>query len=149
MAEHLARRGFSILFPKYKTWSRRRDRRKVIQRPLFPGYLFVQTEPIPRQLACILETPGLAYILGNGDGPKPVRQREMQSLLILLSSGETLEPVPYFEEGEQVIVASGPLKDAIGYILEIEPEKRRLVISVDLLGRSVAVHLSDETVDKY
>jgi transcriptional antiterminator NusG len=149
VAKHLAKRSFTVVFPRHKTWSRRRDRRKVIDVPLFPGYLFVQTEPFPHHFAEILETPGLARLLGNGNGPEPVAQSEMQSLIILLSSDRVLEPHPYFEEGDQVIVVSGPLKGAIGYILTTRPNKRRLVLSMELLGRSVAVHLSDEEVDLF
>jgi transcription termination/antitermination protein NusG len=148
VAKHLAIEDFAVLLPKYKAWSSRRDRRKVIDLPLFPGYLFVQTEPFPSRFARILETPGLARILGNGNGPEPVAQLEMESILILLSSGRTLEPHPYFKVGNQITVVSGPLCGAAGYIDEIQPNKRKLVISVELLGRSVAVHLSDELVDK-
>ncbi len=149
VAGHLAQRSFTVVFPKHKTWSRRKDRRKVIDVPLFPGYLFVQTEPFPQRFARMLETPGLARILGNGNGPEQVAPSEMQSLIILLSSDRVLEPHPYFEEGDEVIVVSGPLKGAIGHILATRPNKRKLVISVELLGRSVAVHLSDEEVDRF
>jgi transcriptional antiterminator NusG len=149
VAKHLAKSSFTVVFPKRRTWSRRRDRRKVIDLPLFPGYLFVQTEPFPRRFAEILQTPGLARLLGNGSGPEPVPQSEMRSLIILLSSAKLLEPHPYFEEGDQAIVVSGPLKGAIGYILTARPNKRKLVLSLELLGRSVAVHLSDEEVDLF
>ena len=149
VAQHLTLRNFSVLFPKYKTWSRRKDRRKIIELPLFPGYLFVQTEPLPQHFIEISKTPGLAYILGKKDAPEPVAQQEMNSLLILLSSPKILEPNPYFKQGEQVIVVSGPLRGAVGYVLEVNPDKRKLIISIELLGRSVAVHLSDEIVEKY
>ena len=148
VAKHLAKEDFAVLFPKYRAWSRRKDRRKIIELPLFPGYLFVQTDPFPSCFAKILETPGLARLLGNGNGPEPVAQHEMESILILLSSDRALEPHPYFQEGNQIVVVSGPLKGAVGYIEELVPSKRKLVISVELLGRSVAVHLSDELVDK-
>jgi transcriptional antiterminator NusG len=149
VAKHLAKRSFTVVFPKLRKWSRRKDRRKIIEVPLFPGYLFVQTEPIPRCFADILDTPGLARILGNGNGPEEVAQSEMQSLLILLSSDRILEPHPYFKEGDQVIVVSGPLKGAIGHVQASKPDRQKLVISVELLGRSVAVHLSDGEVDRF
>jgi len=148
VAKHLAAGDFAVLFPKCRAWSRRKDRRKVVELPLFPGYLFVQTDPFPSRFARILETPGLARLLGNGNGPEPVAQHEMESILILLSSGQTLEPHPYFKVGSQIIVVSGPLTGAIGYVDEIQPDRRKLVVSVELLSRSVAVQLSDELVDK-
>ncbi|MFH1314580.1 MAG: transcription termination/antitermination NusG family protein [Candidatus Eisenbacteria bacterium] len=149
VARHLALKNVPVLFPKYKTWSRRKDRRKMIELPLFPGYLFIQSEPFAHRFTEISDTPGLAFILGNGNGPKAIADDEIKSLLILLSSSTPFEPHPYFCTGEQVIVLSGPLKGAVGYVLQSRPDKRKLVITVDLLGRSAAVHISDEIVDKY
>jgi transcription antitermination factor NusG len=144
----LARRGFPVLFPKYRTWSGRKDRRKVIERPLFPGYLLFQTEPAAERLVQVSSAPGAAYILGDSGGPRAVAGQEMSSLIILLSSGECLKPHPYFQAGDLVRVASGSLAGVVGAIQEVCPEKRRLVVSVDMLGRSVAVDISDEIVER-
>jgi transcriptional antiterminator NusG len=149
VARHLALKNIPTLFPKYRTWSRRKDRRKMIELPLFPGYLLVQTEPLTDRFIEISDTPGLAFVLGNGNGPKAIAEDEIRSLLILLSSSEPYEPHAYFCTGEQVMVLSGPLKGAVGYVLQVRPDKHKLVISIELLGRSAAVHISDEIVDKY
>lgn len=149
VARQLALKNVPVLFPKYKTWSRRKDRRKMIELPLFPGYLLIQTEPLTDRFMDISDTPGLAFILGNGNGPTALPDHEIRSLLILLSSSQPYEPHPYFSTGEQVVVLSGPLKGAVGYVLQARPDKRKLVISIELLGRSASVHISDDIVDKY
>ena len=142
-------KGFDVLLPKYRTWSRRKDRRKVIELPLFPGYVFVQMEPDHGKFREISRTFGVAYILGRKGKPEPIRKEEMDSLLILLRMPEKVRPHPYFKEGDRVIVVDGPFRGAIGYVMKVQPKKYKLIVGIEMLGRAVAVHVAEDVVEKY
>ena len=149
VTKQLEAKNFSVLFPKYKTWSRRKDRKKIIELPLFPGYVFVQTEPSYDRFLDILRTFGVAYIVGKYGRPEPINHEEMRSLLILLSAPQKVTPHPFIKNGDRVIVVEGLFKGAIGYVLNINRKKCKLVVSIELLGRSVAVGISTDMVEKY
>jgi transcription antitermination factor NusG len=136
---------FTTLLPKRKVYSRRRDRRKIIDQPVFPGYAFVELAPEPRTFTEVLKTPGVVYILGK-PRPIPIPAHEIESLQIMVAANCELSPCAYFRTGERVRVVSGPLTDAEGYIAEILPKKRMLVVSVDILCRSVTTQLYDYEV---
>ena len=147
VVRYLNHQKFSTLFPKRQIYSRRRDRRKLITVPVFPGYAFVEISPEPRTFTEVLKVPGVVYIVGR-PRPVPISDDEVNTLQIMLDAECDLSPCAYFSRGERVRVISGPLTEAIGYIAETVPDKRMLVVSVDILCRSVATRLFDYEVEK-
>ena len=119
-------------------WSRRRDRRKKIEVPIFPGYLFVRTVLDNYQHVKILQTPGVVSLVRNMDGPLTVPEKQINSLKALLGSDTALTNHPYLQEGMQVRVANGPLYGC---------EKARLVVAIDIIQQAVSVELSEEDVE--
>jgi transcription antitermination factor NusG len=133
--------------PKLEVWSRRKDRRKRIQKALFPGYLFVHEILDPYHRLEILKTPGVVRILGNKRGPVPVPDSQIESIQTILNGKSAVSPFPYLKEGQMVRVVYGPLKGCEGFLLKIKEGKEKLVISVDLLQRSVAVEIDGASVE--
>ena len=127
--------------PKLEVWSRRKDRRKRIHKALFPGYLFVHEILDPHHRLEILKTPGVVRILGNERGPVPVPDSQIESIQTILNGKSAVSPFPYLKEGQMVRVVYGPLKGCEGFLLKIKEGKEKLVISLDLLQRSVAVEI--------
>jgi len=125
VTQQLEAKNFNMLFPRYKTWSIRKDRRKIIELPLFPGYIFVQTEPIHKRFVDIKRTFRVAYIVGKRGSPEPINKEEMDSLLILLIAPGKVKPYPYFKESDKVVVIDGPFKGAIGYVMKVHPRNIR------------------------
>ena len=114
----------NAFLPKLEVWSRRKDRKKKIHKALFPGYLFVYDSLGPRQRLEILKTPGVVKILGNLKGPVPVPEAQIESIKTILDGKSAVTPFPYLKEG-----------------------KEKLIISVDLLQRSVAAEIHGASVE--
>jgi transcription antitermination factor NusG len=82
--QRLSDKKMQAFLPKLEVWSRRKDRRKKIQKALFPGYLFVYENLEPRRGLEILKTPGVVKILGNEAGPMPVPEIQIESIKKIL-----------------------------------------------------------------
>ena len=138
VAANLCTKGYELFLPTYRSkrlWS---DRVKVLELPLFPGYLFCQLN-LERRLP-ILKTPGVCSIVGAGRTPQPVREEEIQAIRNVVRSGVTYEPYAYLPVGQTVRVEQGALRGLTGIITENKGSPR-LIISVPLLMRSVSVEV--------
>jgi len=149
VAQSLRQKELQIFLPTVEVKSRRRDRRHFYQKPLFPGYLFVETWMRPEDHVAIRKTPGVSRILGVGAGPSPIPRPQIASLQILVSSGTDLDPYEYLREGQYVEVVAGPMKGAIGILVEKQRAKQRLIVSLDIMNRSVAASLEACEVEPY
>ncbi len=148
VAAELSRRGFEIFLPEYQSWSRRRDRRQRITRILFPGYLFVHTELTPALRLEIIQAASVVAIVGAAKRPVPIPDEEVESIRRLLGASSDAEPRPGLARGQLVQVLEGPLMGVIGRVEQAE-RGRRIVVSVELLGRSVAANLETEALAPY
>ncbi len=144
-AGSLEKRGYEILFPRYRVASRWKDRVKQIELPLFPGYVLVRCDPHKR--LPVLQTPGLLHLVSDGDGPLPVPEAEVENLRRACIHHARMEPVPFTKIGERVRVRWGPLEGLEG-ILTAKRGCLRVVISVELLARSVAVEIDGACLEK-
>jgi transcriptional antiterminator NusG len=140
-------KSFECLLPQIERWSRRRDRRKKIQVPIFPGYLFVRTALDNHVQVRILQTPGVVRIVRNQDGPLPVPDNQMNSLITLLGNDRVLTSHPYLVEGMRVRIVNGPLYGCEGILVHRKNEKTRLVVAIDIIQQAVSVELSEEDVE--
>lgn len=143
VAKHLGSKGYEILLPVYQSRRRWSDRVKKVELPLFPGYLFCRFDSQDR--LPILTTPGMIQIVGFGKTPVPVDDAEIAAIQRAVSSGLAKEPWPYLRLGERVRVECGALRGVEGILLNIKGS-HRLILSVTLLQRSVAVEVSSAWV---
>jgi transcription antitermination factor NusG len=141
-------KGIATFLPQIITPSRRKDRKILIKKPLFPNYLFVELDSIQDNWMKTFRTPGLVRICGNGR-PMPVPDEDIDSIKIFVTSDRSLYPLPYLHIGSRVQVISGPLTGAIGILVKEDRKRRRLVVSVELMGQSVAASLYDDEVKPY
>jgi len=146
--DRLVKRSIHAFLPKMEAWSRRRDRRKRIQVPLFPSYLFVNVDLDPYVRLEILKTPGVAYILGNNGRPAPIPEKQIASIQTLLKNDILIRPFyPYLKIGQKVRIVNGPLMGCEGILLRTKPNRQRLVISIDLLKQSVSAEIHEADVE--
>jgi transcription antitermination factor NusG len=127
--------------------SRRRDRKGLIEVPLFSGYLFVNADLTIDSYHRIIRVPGVVRLLSLGGRCLPVPLETVQSIQTMVASGQAYYPWPYLEKGMRVRIMEGPLEGATGVILARRDKKRRLVISVELFRRAVAVELNDDALE--
>ncbi|PYS04725.1 MAG: NusG-like protein [Acidobacteria bacterium] len=138
VAAVLAGKGYEWFLPRYKSrrvWS---DRIKEIQLPLFPGYVFCRFDP-DRRLP-IVTIPGFVSVVGMGKSPIPIDDAEIAGIQAAVRSGLPSQPWPFLQIGQRVRINYGPLCDLEGILLDFRGQSR-LVLSVTLLQRSVAVNM--------
>ncbi len=141
----LAKRGIETFLPLVPVLSRWKDRRKLVHKPLFPGYLF--THVGRESVASVARTLGVVHVVGADFGqPAIVSEEAMDSLQGLLSSHLPVDPYPYLREGQTVVIRQGPLKGVEG-ILVRRDGVHKLVVSLHFLGRSVATSVAAEDVE--
>jgi transcription antitermination factor NusG len=143
VASHLHARGYESFLPLYKSQRRWSDRFKEIDLPLFPGYVFCQFNPLNR--LPILSVPGIVHVVGVGKTPVPVDETEIAALQAAVKSGLPRQPCPFVEIGHRVRIEYGPLRGVEGILLGFRGHQR-LVLSVTLLQRSVAVQVDEAWV---
>ncbi len=142
-AKQLAGRGYEVFLPFYQCKRRWSDRMQEFEMPLFPGYLFCRFNLLDR--LPILTTPGVIQIVGIGKTPIPVDEEEVSALHAAVKAGLPRHPWPFLKVGERVRVEAGPLSGLEGVLLNFKG-RYRLVLSVTLLQRSVAVEVESAWV---
>ena len=136
-------RGLAEFLPLYRKLSRWSDRSKTIERPLFPGYVFARFEASNR--LPVLMMPGVVQVVGNTLGPIPVDEAELNVIRRSCESGSCVIPWPYLTVGAEVEVEDGILSGLRGILVRVK-DSLRVVVSLSLLQRSVAVELDRECV---
>jgi transcriptional antiterminator NusG len=146
---HLQNRGLEVFLPRVTLRSRRQDRFRLVEVPLFPGYLFVHADLSTPVYYDIIKNTGVVRILGLKRQCTPVPVETVFSLQKMVASNLRVDPWSRWVKGRRVTIVEGPLAGATGVILRKNDSQRRLVVAVDLLGRAVAVDLTGEAVEPY
>ena len=143
VATALRGKDYEVFLPLHRERRRWSDRVKTVETPLFGGYVFCRFD-VQHRLP-ILTTPGVLHVVGIGKTPHPIDAEEIESIRVLVGSGLDLEAWPYLHIGERVRIVAGPLAGASG-ILKSVKNQNQLVVSVNLLQRSVAVVVPESSV---
>ncbi|HEY6360304.1 MAG TPA: transcription termination/antitermination NusG family protein [Vicinamibacterales bacterium] len=147
VAQQLAARGFAPFLPEVRVRSRRV---RVVQRipmPMFPGYLFVRDALDKGRYIEMLKVRGIVRVLADGwTRLTPIPDGEIEALQRVIEASVDVDPYPHLQHGDRVRVVEGPLSGVEGIFIQDRQHKGRLVLSVDLLGRSVAVEVDETAV---
>ena len=141
----LSDKGIEAFLPLVNTLSRRRDRKKYVDIPLFPGYIFVHVDDDEEHISSVKYTRGVVRILGTDIGkPTPIPDKQVLNIKTIVENKVELDPFPYLKKGTQVRVKSGPLKGVEGILVE-RKGSYKIVIHVDLLqkGAAAEVYIAD------
>lgn len=144
VSNYLRLQGVEEFLPLYKSRREWSDRIQVVELPLFGGYIFCRLGA--SALASVRGTPGVLHVLGYGTTPAEVPEGEIAAIRRLLGSGAQALPCPYLKEGMTVRIRSGALKGLEGRLERIK-NRCRLVLSVHLLQRSVALEVEPESIE--
>lgn len=143
-ARILSYKGIEVFLPLYTSAHRWKDRTKKLSLPLFPCYLFFRGG-LGRQLD-ILNTPGVYSMVRSGDQAAVIPDLEIEAIRRVIETSAHAEPHPFLKCGDRVRVISGPLTGVEG-ILVRKRDLFRLVLSVDLLHRSIAIEVDVDDVE--
>jgi len=130
-------------FTEVRQW---KDRKKAVTLPLFPGYVFARFRAAERARAEVLRTNGVVRILGTGCVIEPIPLTEIESIHQLLRNGNQCYPYPFVREGSWIRVRRGPFTGVEGWLVQIKSQTR-LVLSINLLSRSVATEVDARDVE--
>jgi transcription antitermination factor NusG len=144
VGDALAKKGFDVFLPLYQSTRWWKDRRKILSLPLFPSYVFIHGE-IDRQLQ-IVTTPGVYSIVTVAGHVAVIPGHEIDAVKRMENSLR-VEPHPFLKCGDRVRVFSGPLQGIEGVLVRIR-NLFRLVVSVEMLQKSVAVEVEASIVER-
>jgi transcriptional antiterminator NusG len=139
-----------ILVPTEEVVEMREGQRRKSERKFFPGYVLVQMEMDDETWHLVKEVPKvLGFIGGSSDKPAPITEREAQAILNRVQEGvDKPRPKILFEPGEVVRVTDGPFNDFSGVVEQVNYEKSKVRVAVQILGRSTPVELDFSQVEK-
>ena len=143
VAEHFVQRGVEHFLPLYESIHRWNNGRHRVQLPLFPGYIFVRMAL--RDRLRVIEVPGFVRLVGFNSLPYPLPESDINKMKDALNKGVLAEPYPYLTVGTRVEIRNGPMQGMTGILLRRQ-NKCRVVISVDLIMRSMAVEVEASDV---
>ncbi|HDZ24346.1 MAG TPA: UpxY family transcription antiterminator [Desulfobacteraceae bacterium] len=146
--EGLRSKDLEAFLPRVQVMSRRKDRRLKIHVPMIPGYVFVRSVLTPENYYPIITTIGVVRMVGFKGEPVPANEDEISSLMILDGTDRTVQNRAYMKKGERVMIMEGPLKGLVGFYLHHKGKSGRVVVSVELLKRSVEVEIEDWALEK-
>ncbi|MFQ5738566.1 MAG: UpxY family transcription antiterminator [Acidobacteriota bacterium] len=145
VAEALWHKQIECFLPFRETLSKWKDRRKLVQFPLFPGYLFVHV-PIRVRKLDILKVPSVVRIIGFNGIPESIPDDQIQAVKTLVFNKMELDPYPYLREGDRVRIVRGPLRGMEGVLVE-KKNRFTFVLSIDLIQQSVACEIDAADVE--
>lgn len=147
----LTQKAYHAFLPKMEVWSKRKDRRKKILIPMFPGYLFVELASLDNAVKVdVLKTFGVAHILGKSPGsePIPIPEDRIDAIQRIIHSKVEVQQFQYPKVGEPARIIDGPFKGVEGMVLRTDYEKELFVIAIELLQRSIAIKLEGFQIAK-
>jgi transcriptional antiterminator NusG len=142
----LKEKVFQVLVPTEEIIEIKGGKRYEKVKKMFPGYVFLEMVLDEESWYLIRQTPGVARFIGTKVRPTPVSDREMARVLKQLGKEERLEIT--FEKGEAVRVISGPFRGYTGTVDEVNPEKGKLKILINIFGRDTPVEVNFEHAQK-
>lgn len=146
VADGLRARTIENFLPLNREIHRWTDRRKLVELPLFPSYVFVRMQSThDRVRSAVLTTPGVLAFVGHGGLGAPIPDREIESVRHVAERA-TISPAPYLKAGQRLRIRGGCLDGVEGLLLSQDGEDK-LIVSIELIQRSVSVLLSGYDVE--
>ena len=143
VATALRGKGVEEFLPIYCVKRRWSDRTKIVELPLFAGYLFCRLDLTKRMP--LLTTPGFLYLVGCGRCPEPVANQEVEAIRAVVDSGLPALPWATVMVGQKVRLERGPLRGVEGVVAKIAGQQR-IYVAVSLLQRSVSLEVDSEWI---
>ncbi|MBU0464536.1 MAG: UpxY family transcription antiterminator [Proteobacteria bacterium] len=146
---NIVKKKIDAFLPKIKQKSSRKDRNLMIEKPLFPGYIFVKSSFAAYDQLQILKTIGAVRLLGNQSGPMAIPPSQIESLKILTSTSMDLITGTniLLKKGDPVIIINGPMTGAKGEFVH-HKGKSRVFIKIEVLGQYAGVEVDKNNVEK-
>src|SRR5574343_1194794 len=148
--ENMQDRFGKILVPVEEEVDMKNGKRSLTERKFFPGYVLVEMEMTDESWHLVKSTPKVTgFVGGTANRPAPIPQKEVDAIMQQMQEGvEKPKPKILFEVGERVRVIEGPFTDFNGAVDEVNYERNKLRVSVQIFGRDTPVELEFNQVEK-
>ena len=146
VSQSLGNKGFSAFLPMYAAAHQWRDRTRLISLPLFPCYVFVRCTN-GADWTRVLATPGVYSMVSFTGQPAEIPEQEIESIRRATESKLHIEPYPFLKCGDWVRVTTGALAGVEGFLVR-KKNIFRLVLSVEMLGKSAALEVDGACVER-
>jgi transcription antitermination factor NusG len=143
-AHFLSEKGFEQFVPLYRAQRQWTDRVKQMELPLFPGYVFCRFDV--QNWLPIKSTAGVVSIVSIGNTPATIEEHEVEAIRSAMRGGVAAEPWPFLREGQRVRVCAGAMRGHEGLLVNVK-NRSRLILSVSMLQRSVAIEVDRDVVE--
>jgi transcription antitermination factor NusG len=142
----LQEKGVKAFLPLHSATHQWSDRRRLVQTPLFPGYVFVRITPVANVRVSVLRTNGVVNFVGLRNMGVPIPDREIEAVQTVLDGGGAFEFYPYLHVGHRVCIRGGCFDGVSGVLMGVNGD-RSLVVSVNLIQRSIAMRIEGYKVE--
>lgn len=135
-----------ILVPTEEKVRKRRGKKKVVDKKIFPGYIIVNMEMDDKTWYVVRNTPGVTGFVSSGTKPLPLEKDEIDHILSGMGMKEEEISID-FEVGDKLKVIDGPFEEFIGIVQEIHPQQKKVKVMVSMFGRETPVELDFSQVE--
>ncbi len=146
VSAQLETKGVRVFLPVISQVHRWSDRRQLVHLPLFPGYVFVRIDPKSELRLSVLTTMGVYSFVGAGGAGLPIPDKQIDDVRTIVTNPVPFTLYPFLRVGQRVRVKGGCLDGIEGTLISRDSE-HRLVVSVELVRRSVAVRIDGYDVE--
>jgi transcription antitermination factor NusG len=146
-ATEVGSKGVEVFLPLITRVSRWSDRDKEVEFPLFPGYVFVRTAALDQARLAVLRTPGIAGFVGNQGRGTPIPDKQIEDIRLILDREVPFELYPFLEVNQRVRIRGGAL-DGVEGVLLAKNSDRSLIVSIDLIQRSILVRVTGYELER-
>jgi len=145
--QFLKNRGFEVFLPLQKVMRKWIDRKKMVEVPLFSGYLFIRYDESKR--FDVLNTPGIVRFLRYNNMDATISDSQVEAIKMALNEiPDKIDVIDqHFSEGEEIRIKSGPFKGFYGKIIHYN-NNRKIMISIDSIGKSILIEIGKTSVEK-
>ena len=147
VADEIEDKGIRAFLPQVTRIHQWSDRRKKVDLPLFPGYVFVHTNTSPEARLSVLRVPGVAGFVGSQGRGTPIPDKQIDDIRLILDQNVPFELYPFLEVNQRVRIRGGCLDGVEGVLLAKNPD-HSLVVSIDLIKRSLLVRVSGYELER-
>jgi transcription antitermination factor NusG len=145
--DELVKKSIEAFLPSVVKMQQWRDRRKQVEFPVFPGYLFVSIAPEAEKFMQVIKTRGTVALVSLEPGhPTPIAPEEIAALKKVMESGKSFNVYPGYQLGARVRIRRGPLQGAEG-VLGKREDAQLFFVNIEILGRSVGLKMAAEDME--
>lgn len=140
-------RIFDVLIPTEEEVEVKDGKRRTVERRVFPGYILVQMKMDEDSWYVVRNTPGVTGFVGMGNDPTPLQPDEVEKIMSRMEAEEPVIKVN-FKVGEKVKILGGPFNEMIGTVSQIDTDRSKVRVMIEIFGRETPVELDFLEVEK-